>query len=248
MPEAGRGEGGESGFLLRIYQLLLRQYGPQGWWPGDTPFEVCVGAILTQNTNWRNVERAIANLREQGMLTAAGMNGAALHRLAEAIRPSGYYNVKSRRLKGFLEWLFLRYGGEVEGMLAGEWQPLRAELLAVPGIGPETADSILLYAAGKPTFVVDAYTRRLLARLGVMGEGSRYEEVRRYFMDRLPVDAPLFNEYHALVVRHAKERCRTRPQAVLCAGCGLGREGHCLHPVAASLFGPVEGLVGLADQ
>lgn len=245
---AVRGQARPGLFLAEVYHLLFRQYGPQGWWPGETPFEVCVGAILTQNTNWRNVEKAIVNLKALGPLTPAALLGLPLPKLSEAIRPSGYYTVKGRRLMAFVEWFVARYNGELEGMRAEGMEHLRAELLGVPGVGPETADSILLYAVGKPTFVVDAYTRRLLGRLGFMAEDSGYEAVRRLFMEHLPADVLLFNEYHALIVRHAKERCTKNPCRDLCAGCLLGGEGHCLHPVAASLFGPVEGFVGLTEE
>jgi endonuclease-3 related protein len=181
-------------------------------------------------------------------MTPAGVAQAPLPMLADALRPSGCYNVKSLRLKGFVAWLFERFSGEVGAMAAEEWPLLRRELLALPGIGPETADSILLYAVGRPTFVVDAYTRRLLVRLGLAGERSRYEEVRQLFMANLRADVQLFNEYHALVVRHAKERCLSKPRQELCADCILGLGGHCLHPVAPPFLGPIEGFVGLTDQ
>ncbi|HEX9024553.1 MAG TPA: endonuclease III domain-containing protein [Geobacteraceae bacterium] len=203
---------------MRIYELLLERYGPRHWWPAETPFEVCVGAILTQNTNWGNVEKAIFNLKRAGLLSAVALRDVPVEKLAEAIRPAGYYNVKSERLKGFISWLFANYGGSVEEMAEAEWSALREELLKVRGIGPETCDSILLYACGKPTFVVDAYTKRLLASLGLISGNEGYKEVRRLFMDNLPHDVTLFNEYHALIVQHAKEHCRKRPR---CAGCAL---------------------------
>ncbi|HTP65648.1 MAG TPA: endonuclease III domain-containing protein [Geobacteraceae bacterium] len=204
--------------LIHIYEILLDRYGPRHWWPAETAFEVCVGAILTQNTNWKNVEKAIANLKREGLLSPASLRYVPVERLAEAIRPAGYYNVKSVRLKGFIFWLFDRFSGSLERMSREEWPVLREELLAVKGIGPETADSILLYACGKPTFVVDAYTRRLLAGLGLITGKEGYEEVRALFMDNLPADVALFNEFHALIVQHAKEHCRKRP---LCPGCPL---------------------------
>jgi endonuclease-3 related protein len=204
--------------LIRIYDLLLARYGPRRWWPAETPFEVCVGAILTQNTNWGNVEKAIAGLKREGSLAPGALRAIPVERLAELIRPAGYYNLKSERLKSFIEWLFIKYGGSVERMSKKDWRELRGELLAVRGIGPETADSILLYACGKPTFVVDAYTKRLLAGLGLISGKESYEEVRSLFMENLPPDVPLFNEFHALIVQHAKEHCRKRP---ICPGCPL---------------------------
>ncbi len=204
--------------LIRIYELLLARYGPRHWWPAETPFEVCVGAILTQNTNWGNVEKAIANLKREGLLSALALRDVAVDRLAETIRPAGYFNVKSVRLKGFISWLFDRFEGSVERMAGEDWPRLRKELLTVKGIGPETADSILLYACGKPTFVVDAYTKRLLTGLGLITGKEGYEEVRALFMNNLPADVALFNEYHALIVQHAKEHCRKKP---LCPGCPL---------------------------
>jgi endonuclease III related protein len=204
--------------LMQIYGLLLERYGHRHWWPAETPFEVCVGAILTQNTNWGNVEKAIANLKGERLLSARGLRDLPLERLAEVIRPAGYFNVKSVRLKGFISWLYENYGGSVEGMAGAEWPVLRVELLTVKGIGPETADSILLYACAKPSFVVDAYTKRLLGSLGIISGREGYEEVRALFMENLPPDVALFNEYHALIVQHAKEHCRKRP---LCAGCAL---------------------------
>lgn len=204
--------------LLAIYDLLLDRYGPRHWWPAESPFEVCVGAILTQNTNWGNVEKAITNLKREGLLSPEALRDLPAEHLAETIRPAGYYNLKSARLKDFVGYLFARYGGSLERMFAGEWRELREELLGVRGIGRETADSILLYAGGKPTFVVDAYTKRLFSALGLVNSRADYETVRALFMDNLPDDVRLFNEYHALIVEHCKEHCRKTPR---CAGCGL---------------------------
>lgn len=204
--------------LREIFDLLFASYGPRHWWPAETPFEVCVGAILTQNTNWGNVERAIANLKGEGLLTPEALREVTRERLATTIRPAGFFNVKSVRLKGFVDWLFTRYGGSLDRMFAGDWRPLREELLTVPGIGRETADSILLYAGGKPTFVVDAYTKRLCAALGLCAPDVSYEELRALFMDQLAADPPLYNEYHALIVEHGKRHCRKRPR---CGGCPL---------------------------
>ena len=204
--------------LLRIFDLLLEKYGPLGWWPADSPFEICVGAILTQNTNWLNVEKAIANLKQEKLLTPHGLRDLPLERLAAVIRPAGFFNVKSVRLKWFINWLYDSYGGSLERMFSADWRELREEMLLVKGIGRETADSMLLYAGHKPTFVVDAYTVRLFSRLGLVRENGGYEEIRSLFMDNLPGDAGLFNEYHALIVRHGKEHCRKKQH---CAGCVL---------------------------
>ncbi len=206
--------------LLEIYERLQEAYGPQHWWPGETPFEVIVGAILTQSAAWGNVERAIGNLKAAGALSPEGLRRLSEAELARLIYPSGYFNAKARKLKAFLAMLFQRFDGDLDMLLASPSEVLRPLLLATHGIGPETADSVLLYAAGHPIFVVDAYTRRLFPRLELAptSRGDTYEAWQRLFMDALPPDAPLFNEYHALIVRHGKEVCRRRP---LCAGCAL---------------------------
>ena len=204
--------------FLRIFDLLLQRYGPLHWWPADTPLEVCVGAILTQNTSWGNVEKAIANLKGEGLLTLPALRDVSQDRLATVIRPAGFFNVKSLRLKAFINWLYDCYGGDLDLMFSDDVQELRGALLEVKGVGRETADSILLYAARKPTFVVDAYTKRLFSRLGLLPENSGYEEFRAMFMENLPADETLFNEYHALIVQHGKEHCRKRPR---CKGCAL---------------------------
>jgi endonuclease-3 related protein len=234
--------------LLSIHDLLLAAYGPQGWWPAETPFEVCVGAILTQNTNWANVEKAIVALKGEGLLSPRALADVSLERLAQLIRSAGYFNLKSGRLKEFVRFLLERYRGSLEEMFARDWRELRGELLAVKGIGPETADAILLYGGGQPTFVVDTYTRRLVGRVGVLPEGRGYDGIRQLFMDHLPADAGLYNEYHALIVRHAKERCRKVLLARLCAGCSLMLNGRCLHPVSSLLLGQVEGAVRFAEE
>jgi endonuclease-3 related protein len=202
--------------LLEIYHLLLKQYGPRNWWPADSPFEVCVGAILTQNTNWENVEKAINNLKREGLLSPEGLRDVSPPRLAEVIKPAGYFNVKSSRLKDFVVYLFARHNGCLDAMFSGAWQELRRELLAVRGIGPETCDSIMLYAGNKPTFVVDTYTKRLFSRLGIFSESTPYETVRGIFMNNLPAEVNLYNEYHALVVQHCKEYCRKQPFCEKC--------------------------------
>jgi endonuclease III related protein len=204
--------------LLDIFNHLVDRFGPLNWWPADTPFEMCVGAILTQNTAWTNVEKAILALKQAGIMTPATLHGSDPEQLAQLIRPAGYFNVKSRRLKDFTTWLFLNHQGSLERMFTVDWQELRVELLRVRGIGPETADSILLYAGHKPSFVVDAYTRRLFQRLGLLPEEAGYDHTRALFMRALPEDVPLFNEYHAQIVEQCKRFCRARP---LCDECPL---------------------------
>jgi len=214
MRRAGRAE------LLAIHDALLAAFGPQRWWPAETPFEVMVGAILTQNTNWRNVERAIANLRAARALTPAAMLRLAPEALAELIRPAGYFRVKAARLGHLLAHLRGRHRGSVARMLRAPLPALREELLGINGIGPETADSILLYAAGLPSFVVDAYTKRVFSRHGLVRADASYTEVQALFTSALPADAPLFNEYHALIVRVGKDCCR--PREPRCDACPLG--------------------------
>jgi len=206
-------------FLKIIYDTLYRTYGPQFWWPADTPFEVTLGAILTQNTNWTNVEKAMASLRKACELTPKGILSLTPERLEEAIRSSGYYRQKAARLRVFCRFLMDNYGGELSRMGGYDTRKLREELLSLNGIGPETADSILLYALDKPIFVVDAYTIRLFSRLGLCTEKTKYYEVQSLFMDHLQPDVQLFNEYHGLIVKHGKERCRTK--VPFCGECTL---------------------------
>jgi len=204
--------------LLKIFQRLRAAYGPQHWWPGETPLEVMVGAVLTQNTAWSNVEKAIANLKTLGRLRAQAIVDIPLPQLALLLKPSGYFNIKAARLRSFCVWL-LQQGGV--GKLARRDTPqLREALLAVQGVGPETADDILLYAFARPVFVIDAYTRRLFARLGLIVGTEPYEQLRSGFELALDADVALFNEYHALIVHHAKEVCRPRPR---CHQCCLAR-------------------------
>lgn len=205
--------------LLEIYHRLYAAYGPQHWWPGEGPFEVIVGAILTQQVGWRNVERAIAGLKTAGLMDPESLARAPLEQIAQIIRPTGYYNQKAKKLKAFLDFLNARYNADLNKLFSLPVDKLREELLSVRGIGEETADSIILYAAEKPSFVVDAYTRRILTRLGVINGEESYGEIRELFMKNLPEDVPLYNEYHALLVRHGKERCLKRNPR--CAGCPL---------------------------
>lgn len=202
--------------LTKIFTILLNCYGPRHWWPGDTPFEVCVGAILTQNTNWGNVEKAITNLKSAGRLSVEGLASLAPEQLATLIRPAGYFNVKAVRLQTFVRFLQEQHQGKLEQLFNGPWQETRNQLLSVKGIGPETADSILLYAGNKPSFVVDSYTRRIFNRLGLVDEQCSYDDLRQFFMDRLPHETALFNEYHALIVELGKAVCRPRPRCDSC--------------------------------
>lgn len=208
----------DSQALYAIYEALLNRYGPQYWWPAESVFEVLVGAILTQNTAWTNVERAIGNLKSESMLTAEAIVACPRDSLAAFIRPAGYFNVKAARLKNFC--FFMVESGGVQAM--GQWSTptLRERLLSVNGIGPETADDMMLYGFQRPVFVIDAYTRRLGSRLGILDGEETYERLSAGFGSALPVDAALFNEYHALIVRHAKEACTSkRPQCTRCCLC-----------------------------
>ena len=202
--------------LLSIFNRLKNEFGPQHWWPAKTPFEVVVGAILTQNTAWSNVEKAIKNLRGERLLSANRMHRAKPRLLASLIRPAGYFNVKSKRLKNFITFLNKEYSGSLDKLFKEPAPRLRGRLLGVNGIGPETADSIMLYAAGKPIFVVDAYTKRIFSRLGMLNGEPSYDTVQRYFEARLPKDRKLFNEFHALIVKLAKEVCTKKPNCRRC--------------------------------
>lgn len=205
--------------LLDVYKRLFSAYGPQGWWPARSRFEVIAGAILTQNTAWTNVEKAIINLKLKGALKSpAAMRAIGVSALAKLVRPAGYFNVKARRLKNFINYLFKKHGGSLARLGSLPTETLRRELLSVNGIGPETADSILLYAFRRPVFVVDAYTKRVLSQHGMAEGGASYDSVQRLFMDNLPRDEKLFNEYHALIVRLCKEYCKKGPR---CGGCPL---------------------------
>ena len=209
--------------LREIYDRLFRAYGPQRWWPADTPTEVVIGAILTQNTAWKNVERAIENLRKADALDWSALRGLTTTKLARLIQPSGTYRVKAARLKAFVNDLWMHYNGSLSSMLDGNLDTARERLLSITGIGPETGDAILLYAGGRATFVVDAYTRRVLRRHVLIDAGASYETIRTFFHNALPADAQLFNEYHALLVEVGKRHCRARPR---CEGCPLADLPH----------------------
>lgn len=204
----------------KVYETLLRRFGPQRWWPvtlGGGPFEVCAGAILTQNTAWTNVEKALRNL--DGLLTARKVASSGAARLARLVRPSGYYNQKAARLGGFAKYVCRKYGGDVSKLLAKPLGEAREELLSLKGIGPETADSMLLYGGGRRTFVVDAYTLRLASRMG-WKRAADYTSAKEFFESTLPRSAKLYNEFHALIVALCKYHCRKRP---LCGQCPLER-------------------------
>lgn len=204
--------------LMRVFNKLAKHYGQQDWWPADTPFEVMIGAILTQNTSWTNVEKAISQLRRVHCLSAASIDKKPVVELAQLIQPSGYYNIKAKRLKAYCHWY--RQAGGFDALQQLATADLRTQLLCVHGVGPETADDILLYAFHRPVFVIDAYTRRLFSRLGWISGDEGYDELRLELEKRLGEDRALFNEYHALLVMHGKETCRSRPR---CSQCLLTR-------------------------
>jgi endonuclease-3 related protein len=209
---------GKRNTLLWMYETLLNSFGPQGWWPAETPFEVIVGAVLTQNTAWKNVEHAIDNLKKTGFLTLSGVSRLDEKKLAKLIKSAGYYNVKAKRLKNVVAFLNHEYRGDLSRLLDDSLSAIRTKILAVKGIGPETADSILLYAMEKPIFVVDAYTRRVLLRHRMLTEGATYEQIQALFMQNLPHQVSLFKEFHALFVCLAKAYCKTTP---VCRECPL---------------------------
>ncbi len=207
--------------VSKIYTALYAHYGAQKWWPAKTRFEVIVGAILTQNTNWGNVEKAIINLKRAKLLNPEAMRAVKVSELALLIKPAGYFNVKAGRLKNFLDTLFASYGGKLSRLFSIDQMKLREALLSINGIGPETADSILLYAAKKPAFVVDAYTKRIMTRHALAKEENSYHELQGLFTDNLTPKVQLFNEYHALIVMTGKDFCKTNKP--LCTECPLGR-------------------------
>ncbi len=201
-----------------IYHRLLDCYGPQHWWPAEEPFEVMVGAILTQSAAWANVEKSISSLRAAGALTPSRLRRLPLSEIARLVYSSGYYNAKALKLQSLACWLGERCQDDLDRLFSTDAASLRRELLAVHGIGQETADSIILYAANQPAFVIDAYTRRVIDRVGVAPSRRRYADYQQLFTDNLPADAQLFNEYHALLVCQGKTTCQTRP---LCRQCCL---------------------------
>lgn len=216
-------------WLMEIYQRLLDAYGPQGWWPGESRFEMIAGAILTQAAAWRNVELALANLRAAGIDDWPAVYGISVDELAELVRPSGYYNAKARKLKAFAAHVCEDYNGNLDSMFAADTAELRHELLGIYGIGPETADDVLVYAAEKPSFVIDAYTIRIMRRVGLTPEGKDdYAGWQAMFHAGVPEDVPVYNEFHALLDRHHKEACtRNAPRCSECClrdVCATGRK------------------------
>ncbi len=203
--------------LKTIFNKLFSYFGPQCWWPADSNFEVIVGAILAQNTNWLNVEKAILKLKARGFLAPKSLYRLGLKQLAAVIKSAGYYNIKAARLKEFVKFFLAHYAGSIKKMSREELTPLRKQLLAVKGIGPETADSILLYALNKPIFVIDAYTKRIFSRHGLIKQEADYTQAQEIFMRNLKPDAKLFNEYHALLVKLGKDFCRKQnPKCEIC--------------------------------
>ena len=208
--------------LMAVYDRLYDTYGPRHWWPGETPFEIAVGAILTQSVAWSNVKKAIGALKEINVLSPEAIASMDTDELASHIRPTLYFNMKARKLKSFCRHLLDQYGGDISALKDRPMAELREELLDLYGIGPETADSILLYAVGKPSFVVDAYTRRILSRMGLVPPDIGYDDLRAVFTKQLPEDADLYNEYHALIVTLGKECCTARSPR--CGGCPLNQD------------------------
>ena len=204
--------------LYKAYDLLYKQFGDQHWWPGETPFEIAVGAILTQNTNWKNVEKAIYNLKSKTEFTVQALISLKPEALSELIKPAGYFRVKEKRLRNFLNFLVENYDGQIENLKKCSLYTAREELLSVSGIGPETADSIALYALEKPIFVIDTYTFRILSRHNLCDETATYDELQETFMGNLSEDVQLFNEYHALIVMTGKNFCKPKPN---CDDCPL---------------------------
>jgi endonuclease-3 related protein len=205
-------------FLISVYNKLFETFGPQHWWPGDSPLEISLGAILTQNTNWTNVEKAIINLKKEDVLAVDAILNLTDHELECLIRPAGFYRQKAKRLKAFLTFLQKNYMGNFSNTAPVPTHTLREQLLKINGIGPETADSIILYAMERPVFVIDAYTKRFLSRHNIIDEKTSYDQIQTLFHKNLPFDSPLFNEFHALIVKLGKIHCKTKP---ICHNCPL---------------------------
>lgn len=204
-----------------IFDALYDHYGPQYWWPAESSLEMIVGAILTQNTQWRNVEKALANLKKKGLLSLPSLLSISTEELAQSIRSAGYYNVKAKRLQNLLRMIESNYAGDIDTLCDDDMNSCRNNLLSVKGVGEETADSILLYCCRKPVFVVDKYTHRVFSRHGLVPDDTSYAEIQQQFMSSLPMDESLFNEYHALIVRVAKDYCKK--QAPACDFCPLSK-------------------------
>lgn len=204
--------------LTQMYQILFEHFGHRRWWPGNSPFEVCVGAILTQNTSWKNVEKAITNLKNAGSLNVSILHEMCMDELAILIKPAGYYNIKAKRLKNFITHLVERHQGSLDNMFQADVDELRTELLSINGIGKETADCMILYAANKPIFVIDAYTKRVLERHGIVGQDADYDSMQMIFHRNLKEDVALFNDFHAQFVAVGSRHCRRNAK---CEGCPL---------------------------
>jgi endonuclease-3 related protein len=212
---------------MEMYEAMLQRFGHHGWWPGDGPLEVCIGAILTQNTSWTNVEKALDNLRNTGAISISVLHQMGCDSLAELIRPAGYYNVKAKRLKNFIAHVYESYGDDIEAFLDRSVWTLQGELIGINGIGRETADSIILYAAQKPTFVIDRYTCRMMVRHSLICPEDDYQGAKDLFESSLPEDLELWKDYHAQIVAVGKQYCRPKAR---CAGCPLESFPH--DPVA----------------
>ena len=215
--------------LIDVYDTLFSKYGPQGWWPGEGPLDVVIGAILTQNTAWSNVEKAITNLKMSNLWSLESIHRSSQEDLASVVLSSGYFNQKARKLKAFAEHIYIKHEGDLAKFLNQELSRLRRELLSIYGIGPETADDILVYAAEKPSFIIDVYTKRILGRLGIIDfkHRARYEDYQKLIQDQLPQDVQLFNEFHALLDNHAKLICKKSPicsECVLIDGCNWAQQ------------------------
>ena len=204
--------------LLKIYDLLFEHFGPQSWWPGETKLEICVGAILTQNTAWSNVEKAISSLKKENYMELGRLKEIKTKKLASLIKSSGYFNVKAERLKSFINYFANHHKGNFKNLFKGKLKDIRHSLLSVNGIGPETADSMLLYAGDIPVFVVDTYTKRIFSRLKLTDKNATYDELQSFFMKNLPCKTTLYNEYHALIVMLGKHYCKLKP---VCGPCPL---------------------------
>ncbi len=228
--------------LMQVYHRLYRRYGPQGWWPGDGPLDVVIGAILTQSAAWTNVEKAIRNLKDADCWSLESIDMCPQEELASIIRPSGYFNAKARKLKAFARHVCHHYGGHLGAFFNQETAELRSELLSIHGIGPETADDILVYAAAKPSFVIDAYTKRIMDRMGLIKSGKKtsYEECQSQFQGSLPAEAQLYNEYHALLDQHAKVACAKVPRCPDCCLLDLCLTGRSLFPGAPAEDAPAD--------
>ena len=228
--------------LMQVYHRLYRRYGPQGWWPGDGPLDVVIGAILTQSAAWTNVEKAIRNLKDADCWSLESIDMCPQEELASIIRPSGYFNAKACKLKAFARHVCHHYGGHLGAFFNQETAELRSELLSIHGIGPETADDILVYAAAKPSFVIDAYTKRIMDRMGLIKSGKKtsYEECQSQFQGSLPAEAQLYNEYHALLDQHAKVACAKVPRCPDCCLLDLCLTGRSLFPGAPAEDAPAD--------